>query len=211
MRSEEQIFELIISVANGDENIRAVMLTGSRANQNIKKDGFQDFDVIYMVDNLDKFADDINWINVFGERIIMQMPGSMQLDEHDLESDKVEITYLMLFRDFNRIDLKLIDIKNEEYRTDSFNRVLLDKDSRFSSLPEASEDNYAVKKPSPKTFSDCCNEFWWVATYVYKGIARDEPLYAKRNARRSGQKNAYENAGLACRLQYRIFCQFRNV
>ncbi|MCB0667404.1 MAG: aminoglycoside 6-adenylyltransferase, partial [Saprospiraceae bacterium] len=136
MRSEEQIFELIISVANGDENIRAVMLTGSRANQNIKKDGFQDFDVIYMVDNLDKFADDINWINVFGERIIMQMPGSMQLDEHDLESDKVEITYLMLFRDFNRIDLKLIDIKNEEYRTDSFNRVLLDKDSRFSSLPE---------------------------------------------------------------------------
>lgn len=179
MRSEEQILELLISVANENENIRAVVLTGSRVNQNIEKDDFQDFDVIYLVDNLDKFADDRNWIDVFGERIIMQIPNSMQLDEGDLESEKEEITYLMLFKDFNRIDLKLIDIKNTECCQDSLSRVLLDKDGRFASLPAASEDNYVVKKPSLKTFSDCCNEFWWVATYVYKGITRNEPLYAK--------------------------------
>ena len=27
-------------------------------------------------------------------------------------------------------------------------------------------------------FNDCCNEFWWICTYVAKGIWRDEVPYA---------------------------------
>jgi len=34
-------------------------------------------------------------------------------------------------------------------------------------------------QPGQKSFEDVCNEFWWVITYVAKGIAREEISYAK--------------------------------
>lgn len=107
------------------------------------------------------------------------MPNSMKIDEYDLESRKDEITYLMLFKDFNRIDLKLVELKNRANYKDSLNKILLDKDNLFEQMPEPSDEDYLIKKPSQKELIDCCNEFWWVSTYVIKGLARDEPLYAK--------------------------------
>ncbi|MGG3128234.1 aminoglycoside adenylyltransferase [Brevibacillus laterosporus] len=38
--------------------------------------------------------------------------------------------------------------------------------------------DYWVKRPSAAFFADCCNEFWWVSTYVAKGLWRREILYA---------------------------------
>ncbi|HEY2722485.1 MAG TPA: aminoglycoside 6-adenylyltransferase, partial [Chitinophagaceae bacterium] len=35
------------------------------------------------------------------------------------------------------------------------------------------------QRPTEKEFADCCNEFWWVSTYVAKGLCRDEIIYAK--------------------------------
>lgn len=178
MRSEKEIINLILSTAKADDRIRVVILNGSRTNPCVKKDEFQDFDVIYLVRDLSTFEEDPNWIDIFGERMIMQMPHSMQLE--DVESEGAEaITYLMLFKDLNRIDLNLIDIKNKASCTDSLNKVLLDKDKLFGTLPEPNEKDYWVRPPSQKAFTDYNNEFWWVSTYVVKGLARAEPLYAK--------------------------------
>ena len=55
MRSEEEILTLIINVAKTDERIRAVLLNGSRANPNITKDKFQDFDIVYIVNEIKTF------------------------------------------------------------------------------------------------------------------------------------------------------------
>ena len=106
--------------------------------------------MIFLVNDLISYKYDVNWIEVFGERIILQMPNSMKLDENDLESEKEEITYLMLFKDFNRIDLKLIEVKNKELYKDSLNKILLDKDNLFDSGIVPNEDDYLIKKPSQK-------------------------------------------------------------
>ena len=45
MRSEKEMYDLILDIAKRDERIRAVYMNGSRANPNIKKDIFQDYDV----------------------------------------------------------------------------------------------------------------------------------------------------------------------
>jgi aminoglycoside 6-adenylyltransferase len=45
MRNESKIFQLILDIAQRDERIRAVILNGSRANPNAKKDIFQDYDI----------------------------------------------------------------------------------------------------------------------------------------------------------------------
>lgn len=177
MRTEEQMMTTILAVAEKDERIRAVIISGSRSNPNVEKDEFQDYDIVYIVKDLASFQNDTNWIDVFGERIILQMPNSMQLDELETQDD--EIVYLMLFKDFNRIDLRLIETQHKDQCEDSLNNVLLDKDGLFGSTQEPSDRDYWVKSPTQKELTDCCNEFWWVSTYIIKGLARDEPLYAK--------------------------------
>jgi len=57
--------------------------------------------------------------------------------------------------------------------------LLLDKGGMIEPFPPASESDYLPKPPTAKLFSDCCNEFWWVSTYVAKGLWRQEILYAK--------------------------------
>lgn len=177
MRSESQMFDLILSVAKNDERVRAVILNGSRANVNIVKDGFQDFDIVYLVKELNSFLANPDWIDVFGDRIILQTPNSMNLYEEGINVNKEEFVYLMLFKDHNRIDLSLIKVGSR--KNDSLTKVLLDKDNVFKEIPDPNDRAYWLVKPSQKEFSDCCNEFWWVVTYVVKALLRDEIIYAK--------------------------------
>ena len=54
MRTEEEMYALILNVAKNDPRIRGVILNGSRANPNAPKDSFQDFDIVYLVKELDR-------------------------------------------------------------------------------------------------------------------------------------------------------------
>ncbi len=49
MRTEKEMFGLILDTAREDERIRAVYLGGSRTNPNAAPDLFQDYDVVYIV------------------------------------------------------------------------------------------------------------------------------------------------------------------
>ncbi len=179
MRSETEMFDLILSVAKKDERIRAVILNGSRANKNIPKDNLQDFDIVFFVTALDFFVATPNWMDVFGERIILQTPNSMTLGDSDAHLNEEEIVYLMLFKDYNRIDLSLRKVINRNKKKDSLTKILLDKDQLFKEILVSNDKDYWTRKPSQKEFSDCCNEFWWVSTYVVKGLLRNEIIYAK--------------------------------
>ena len=179
MRSEKEMISLIKSIAEIDSRIRAVILNGSRTNKNIIKDDFQDYDIIYLVKELKTFKSDPNWIDKFGNRIIFQKPNTMNLNGSDSELIIDEIAYLMLFEDYNRIDLTLIETVNKNKCKNSLNKIILDKDNMFDQFYEPTDSDYWIKKPSQKEYEDCCNEFWWVSTYVVKGLAREELIYAK--------------------------------
>ena len=176
MRTEEEITTLVLQVALANEHIRAVLLTGSRANANIKRDSLQDFDIIYIVTQIDTFISDHGWIDVFGERLIMQLPDEMLMGKKDPHV----FHYLMLFTDGNRIDLTLYPLNRLVYllQEESLLKVLLDKENSIQ-LPPSREKKYLIKPPAEKGFKDCCNEFWWVSTYVAKGLWRKEVVYAK--------------------------------
>ena len=49
MRSEKEMFDLLISTAREDENILAAYLEGSRTVPGVPKDIFQDYDLVYVV------------------------------------------------------------------------------------------------------------------------------------------------------------------
>lgn len=178
MRSEKEMMDLILNTAKEDERIRAVIMNGSRVNPNVKKDIFQDYDIVYIVKDIESFTCNHNWVKRFGEIMIMQMPEEMTLLAPDKDG---KFVYLMQFTDGNRIDLTLVPVEraDEFIYNDSLSVLLLDKDGVVKPFPPASDKDYIIKKPSKKEFDDCCNEFWWVCPYVAKGIWREELPYAK--------------------------------
>ena len=177
MRSEKEMYELILSVAEKDERVRIVGMNGSRTNPNVPKDDFQDYDIVYVVTDMQSFLDHPSWIDIFGQRVILQMPEAMDLYPPELGN---WFSYLMLFEDETRIDLILVPIEelNKYLQNDKLIKILLDKDHRVPVLPPSTDKDYWVQRPTAAYFDDCCNEFWWLSTYVVKGLCRDELPYA---------------------------------
>lgn len=172
--------ELILRVAGDDERIRAVYMNGSRADPNAPKDRFQDFDIVYLVRETGSFLADPGWIDVFGERLILQCPDEMDRILGEKTDFTQKFTYLMQFADGNRIDLRIAvwNFVREDYLADTLVIPLLDKDGVLPPAPPSSDRLYWVRKPTEDQFFCCCNEFWWVSLYAAKGLWRRELLYA---------------------------------
>ena len=167
MRTEPQMLDLILQTAKVLQ-IDAVAMSGSRTNPKAPKDEFQDYDVVYVVDDLDNLTSDLAWLDSFGKRII---------EQHNVLGNRR--LYLMLFEDSNRIDLTLCPKEHIKEWVDSEAgfKVLQDDKGLFEGYQPNSK-RYWTAPPTEEEFAVSCNEFWWVSTYVVKGIRRNQLLYA---------------------------------
>ena len=95
MRTETEMLDVILKTAETLQ-VEAVAMSGSRTNPKTLKDEFQDYDVVYLVENFEELISDLSWIDQFGKRIIEQ---EVRLGHRRL--------FLMLFEDGKRIDLTL--------------------------------------------------------------------------------------------------------
>ena len=167
MRTETEMLDLILQIAKTLQ-VKAVAMSGSRTNPKAPKDEFQDYDVVYVVDDLDNLTSDLSWLDLFGKRIIEQEVG---LGNRRL--------YLMLFEDGNRIDLTLCPKEHMQEWVDSEAgfAVLEDPENLFEAyFPNI--ERYWITPATEKDFEKACNEFWWVSAYVVKGICRHQVIYA---------------------------------
>lgn len=178
MRSEAEMFSLIRKTAEEDERIRAVYMNGSRTNKKVPKDIFQDYDIVYVVRETASFIAEKTWIDRFGERLFMQYPDDNPEEPGDREN---MYGWLIQFADGNRLDLHVETIAHavDHIAKDRLCEVLLDKDGMLPAMPEATDEDYWVKKPSEMNFLCCCNEFWWCLDNVAKGLFREELLYVQ--------------------------------
>ncbi|MFS9312678.1 aminoglycoside 6-adenylyltransferase [Streptococcus oralis] len=166
-RSEAQMFDLIIQTAKSLK-VQAVAMSGSRTNPKAPKDEFQDYDVVYVVDDLDTLTSNLAWLDQFGARII---------EQHNILGNRR--LYLMLFEDGNRIDLTLCpkEYIKEWVESEADFTVLEDPKGLFSPY-SPNPQRYWTNPASPIDFEKACNEFWWVSAYVVKGICRKQLFYA---------------------------------
>ena len=67
MRTETEMMNLILQIAESLK-VDAVALSGSRTNDHAPKDEFQDYDVVYVVENLDELISDLSWIDQLRRR-----------------------------------------------------------------------------------------------------------------------------------------------
>lgn len=172
MRTEQEVLAQLLAFAQ-DEHVRAVLLNGSRVNPNAVHDIFCDYDVIFAVTDPHYFWADQSWIARFGDLIIAQ---KLNLAEDGLDG----YICMMIFSDGVRIDLSFRPAdKPADLLADSLTVVLLDKDNLIGPVPPPSDAGYCVRRPTAAQFDSVTNEFWWCATYVAKGLWRDELSYAR--------------------------------
>lgn len=177
MRSEAEMFALILKVAKNLPEVLAVGMNGSRTNKNAPKDDFQDYDIVYVVKNKEKLIQDKSWLQEFGEILVSQEPEKGELFPKSLGE---RYTFLMQFQDGNRIDLMLCPLSEVDHwlKEDKLIEILADPYDILPEMLPASDEDYWVTRPSEQMVQDSWNEFWWVATYVVKGICRQELFYA---------------------------------
>lgn len=167
MRTDTEMMNLILRIAETFQ-VEAVALSGSRADIHSLRDEFQDYDVVYIVKNLEELVSDLSWLDQFGNRLI---------EQHNLLDHRR--LYLMLFEDGNRIDLTLCPKEYIQEWVDSeanFEVIKDDKGLFESYLP--SPKRYWTCPPTEEEFAASCNEFWWVSAYVVKAIRRNQLIYA---------------------------------
>lgn len=167
MRTEVEMLNLILQTSKTLQ-VKAVAMSGSRTNQKVQIDEFQDYDVVYLVENFEELISDLSWLDQFGKPVIEQ---EVTLGHRRL--------YLMLFEDGNRIDLTLCPQEHMQEWVDSEAgfTVLEDKKGLFESHSPNPQRYW--RSPATETdFKNSCNEFWWVSAYVVKGIHRNHLVYA---------------------------------
>lgn len=178
MRNETQMYQLLLKIAEEDNRILAVYMNGSRTNKNVPKDIFQDYDIVYVVPETSSFINDKDWPHKFGTILYMQYPD----ESPDYPNDKENhYGWLMQFEDGVRIDLtvQIVQYAKEHIYDDKLCRILLDKQNILPAIPEATDADYYIKKPTEEQFHACTNEFWWCSNNLAKGLWRKEMPYVQ--------------------------------
>ena len=168
MRTDKEMLGLILGTVKKLQVDAVAPLSGSRTDTKAPKDEFQDYDVVYVVYDIDNLTSDLAWLDQFGKRIIEQ---EVTLGHRRL--------YLMLFEDGNHIDLTLCtkDHINEWVDSEAGFTVLVDEKGLFESY-SPSPQRFWTSPASETDFEKSYNEFWWVSAYVVKGICRKQVIYA---------------------------------
>ena len=166
MRTETEMLDVVLKTAETLQ-VTAVAMSGSRTDTKASKDEFQDYDVVYVVENLDELISDLSWTDQFGKRIIEQ---EVRLGHRRL--------FLMLFEDGNRIDLTLCSkVHIKEWIESEANFIVLEDPKGLFVPHSPTPQRYWTSPASAIEFEKACNEFWWVSAYVVKGICRKQVIY----------------------------------
>jgi aminoglycoside 6-adenylyltransferase len=180
VRKEDEILQQLQDWATNQEQIRAMVMTSSRANPRAHTDLFSDYDIELFVQDLQPFAESDQWLEAFGEILVRWPRKPTSFDEGG-------ITRLVIFDDGLRIDFQLdtthalaeFMAPTLDIGYDNGYKILLDKDNRLQNATAPTHTGYVLRKPTQKEFDELLDEFWWDITYVAKSLWRDELVFAK--------------------------------
>lgn len=181
MRNAPEMISSFRTWAEGREDVRAVLLTSSRANPTAPVDLLSDYDVVLILTDHDRLAENTDWQSAFG-RVITSFR------DHFLLSDHSAYTRLTLYDDGVKVDFSLwpVALLHHLRQTaalpdylDIGYTVLLDKDGLTAGLSAPTHRAYIPQPPSRATYETLVREFWWDTTYVAKNLWRDDLYMAK--------------------------------
>jgi aminoglycoside 6-adenylyltransferase len=173
----DQTLQAIVNWANGNENVRAALLTSTRARPDTSPDRWSDYDVILVARQVEPLLDDRSWIETFGNVVVSYwdpletfgsgFAGSGNVVQYGGEL-KIDFTFWPMEH--------MASMTGPDPELDAGYRVFLDKDQVTSGLPPASYRSYRVMPPDAERFALVVNDFYVGVPYVVKCLLRDDPL-----------------------------------
>jgi aminoglycoside 6-adenylyltransferase len=180
----DEIERTIIQWAEARAEIRAVLLTSTRAVSGARVDALSDYDVILIVQSIQPFVEDRTWIHDFGDVLVVYWDPIYPERTFGIEM----IANVTQYADGLKIDFTLQPVRLFEKivaaptlpaELDAGYRVLLDKDQLTTSMLPPTGSSYIPKQPSRETYLTLINDFFSEVPYVAKCLWRDELLPAK--------------------------------
>ncbi|MDQ0065976.1 AadS family aminoglycoside 6-adenylyltransferase [Chryseobacterium lathyri] len=181
MKARGEKLKQIISWAEDNPDVRAVLLTSSLVNPYAPVDDFSDLDIELVFENMKEYEADKKWIYLFGKPISM-------VEEDETCFDGKHAMKMVLYIDHVKVDFKLyqksefIKEVQEESLSEDWDvgyKVLVDKDNLTKDLKMPTYQSIMILKPTEKRFQQLMNDFWWDTTYVAKCLKRGDLFYAK--------------------------------
>lgn len=160
--------------------VRAIILTSTRAVADGPVDEFSDYDVIVAVTDVDRFAADLSWQSAYAKPLVrwgdegelFELPTFFRGVVYD---DHVKVDYTIW------PDALLDAVAAHDTLPPGLDhgyRVLLDKDGRTRAWPAPSFTAYVLPRPGEAEYRALVEEFWWGTTYAAKALRRGELFFA---------------------------------
>lgn len=178
MTSDNLILQKIISYAENDPRISAMVLFGSRAREEKKADRFSDYDLIFFVSDVDYFIHTDEWLRGIAEPRIsfFENTAVQDYERRVFFDDALDMDFLFYnVKDVERISadpiIRAWYVKGH--------RILVDK-IKYSKIIEASCPVPMEKKTiTEQHFCNNVNNFWFHTIWAIKKLCRGEVWAAK--------------------------------
>jgi len=177
---DDSMLTKIVQWAQGEPEIRVVILEGSRASD-CNTDALSDYDLNVFVTDGASFTSNNHWITIFDDVLVYQ--------KEKFFHKNIEIpTRLVVYENSPKVDFsfwpiemlhEIVDSKTlpEHYRNGY--KVLLDKDNITQDMPAALFDGFVIGKPTKDEVLTTIYNFWFETYCIVKYLKRNSLWYAK--------------------------------
>jgi len=176
MSSYENIIDNTISWAKNEEDIRALLIVGSRAREYYPADEWSDLDLVIITRNPKVYIQDTGWIKLISEPEITFIEGTAVGNELEVR---------VLFDGGLDVDFAIVPLDIFVRNINVFSpvatrgiKVLIDKEGMFSNL-NLNREKVQHKIPSGFEFTNLINDFWYHSVWTTKKLLRGEIWTAK--------------------------------
>lgn len=172
----------LIAWGESQDDVRALILTSTRAQPGANTDAYSDYDIIVFTDNVGDRYHHRDWLSTFGEVVISwwdpleTAPGTEVLTTGNIVyypgTRKIDFTLWP-------VAMSALIAENLPAELDAGYRVLLDKDGLTDRWPSSTYQAYLTRLPDAEAYLDLINSFFIGVPYVETALVRGELLPAK--------------------------------
>jgi len=179
MLNDDSILLKLISYAENDPRVRAMVLFGSRAREEKTADRFSDYDLIFFVSDIDYFVHTDEWLRGIAEPRIsfFENTAVQDYERRVFFDDAMDMDFLFYnVKDVERITAD--PIIRAWYAKG--HRILVDK-IHYAKIVEASRPAPMKKKAvTEQELRNSVNNFWFHTIWAIKKLRRGE-IWAAKN------------------------------
>ena len=180
----DELTDHLTTWASERADVRAMILTSTRAIPSAPIDAYSDYDVVIVVDDVVSMYKDRGWLADFGE-VLVSYWDPVNRDE---ATGAVWVGSVNNYRSGLKIDFSVWSLQRYADVTagadphpefDAGHQVLVDKDGLTRSLRAATYRSYTPGIPDESTYQTLITDFLIGVPYVAKSLLRGELLPAK--------------------------------